>query len=100
MNSKDYTKTMYPGYFFKKHEVRKIYANDLGTATRRLWQNTSRYCVDIDRVHNNFVPLLGQAASKILFKGKWFNQVRDLIRRRINDLEENHCCGVFLEQKV
>ena len=94
----NYAKVMFPEEHFTEQESKEMYASELNSATRFLHLNTWNYRVSIDRAHENFVPLLQQAASKIPFKGKYFKQIRGWITGRVGKLEKEYCCGAFLKK--
>jgi len=96
----DYAKVMFPEEHYTKQKSKKMYASQLNSATRSIHLGAIREKESIYKVHDCFVPLLQQAISKIPFKEESFKKIRKWINRKIADLEENHCCGVFLEQKV
>lgn len=92
----NYAEVMFPEKSYTEQESRKMYASELNSATMFLHLNIWDYRVGIHRTHENFVPLLQQAASKIFFRGKYFKQIRGFINRKIGDLEKKYCQGVFL----
>ena len=99
-SSEDYARELFSDSSTKidQNQTRRVYASALNTATRRLWKNTWKFEVSIDRAHKKFVPLLEQAASKINWKGGYFTKIRNSIRKRIGNLEKDYCCGVFLKK--
>ncbi len=96
---RDNARQLFSSTRLSQNDERILYAGELDLATRRLWRNAWRYEIGIERAHEELVPLLERAVSRIEWAGKHFEDIKGLIRGRIKNLEEKYCCGIFLKKR-